>query len=307
MIELRQLRHILLLKEYKSFSNAARAANISQPSFSISIKKSEEILGVTLFNRTTNSVQITTEGKIIVDIASKMLETYSEGINSILKLKSPEHGVVKFGIDSFLARSIVDAFIPQMNTKYPNIRFEVKINSWYELIEALKRNEIDFLIVVYSRYEDFPSEVFDMEEMYVPQAGYFSRIDHPLAKMAKFDSRLLNNYQWVGNVVSPTWARWAIKVTDVEEHQLENMFLAKVNDYDKAIDLVKNNDAVGGHVLSELKTHEDNNKIKILDINWIIPHPKNVGIILSLKNVSKKESSKIFIKELQNYSQRWKM
>ena len=39
MVELRQLKHILLLAEHKNFSKAAKIANISQPSLSVSIKK----------------------------------------------------------------------------------------------------------------------------------------------------------------------------------------------------------------------------------------------------------------------------
>ncbi len=256
MVELRQLKHILLVNEFRSFSKAAEMAHISQPSLSISIKKAEEFFGSKLFLRKWNNIELTPQGKIVVEMAKKMLEIYTEGSSKLLNINSLKSGAVKFGIDSFLARTVMDNFLPDINEKYPEIRFEVNIDPWYKLIETLKREELDFIIVVFSSQSDFPDKYFNKKKMFVPKAGYFARRDHPLANLEKFDSRRLNEFQWVGNIVSPTWAKWALKVTDVTEEQMRDMFLARVNDYDKTIDLVQKNDAVGGHVYDELIPHE---------------------------------------------------
>ena len=37
-------------------------------------------------------------------------------------------------------------------------------------------------------------------------------------------------------------------------------------------------------IYDELIPHEKAGKIKILDLDWLIPHLKNIGIILSLKS-----------------------
>ena len=306
MVELRQLKHILLVNEFRSFSKAAEMAHISQPSLSISIKKAEEYFGSKLFLRKWNNIELTKQGEIVVEMAKRMFEIYTEGSLRLSEINSLKSRTIKFGIDSFLARSVVNGFLPKMYEKYPENRFEVNIDPWYKLIEALKRKELDFIIVVFSNKSDFPDKYFSKKEMFVPMAGYFTRKDHPLANLKNFDSRRLNEFQWVGNIVSPTWAKWALKATDVTEEKMKDMFLAKVNDYDKTIDLVQKNDAVGGHVYDELIPYEKSGKIKILDLDWFVPHPKNIGIIVSLKSKKYSPACKRLIEEIQEYSKKWK-
>ena len=304
MVELRQLNHILLLAKLKSFSKAAEAAHISQPSLSVSIKKAEDIMGVKLFVRKSKQVELTEEGMQIVEMAKKMLQTYSKGTAAISKSGEKNRGVVRIGADPFLSRTLMEDFIPLMNKKYPNIRFHVSINPWHELIELLKQKEMDFIIVVYSDVTDFPDKYFNKLKMFVPKVGYFTREGHPLAGK-RIDSRKIGEFPWVGNVVSPHWARWALIATDVTEEQMREKFLTKVNDYDKTIGLVKENDAIGGHVYQELIPHEKAGKIKILDIDWYIPHPKNIGIILSLNDKGFSPACKLVLNEIQVFSKRW--
>lgn len=304
MVELRQLNHILLLVKHKSFSKAAVAAHISQPSLSISIKKAEEILGVKLFVRTSKQVVLTEEGKQIAEMAKMMLQTYSKGTAAISQPGEKNRGVVRMGADPFLSRTLMEDFIPLMNRRHPYIRFQISINPWDELIELLKQKVLDFIIVVYSDFTDFPDKYFNKLEMFVPKTGYFTRAGHPLAGK-KIDSRQIGEFPWIGNVVSPHWARWALIATDVTEEQMREKFITKVNDYDKTIGLVKENDAIGGHVYQELIPYEEAGKIKILDIDWYIPHPKNIGIILSLNNMEFSPACKLILDEIQVYSKRW--
>lgn len=296
----------MLVHQFKNFSKAANKANISQPSLSISIKKAEESLNTKLFTRGSKLVETTSQGRIVVKMAKQIIENYDKGIQELDSLIANKSGNVSFGIDSFMSKTIMQDFIPLMNKKYPGIRYNININPWHKLVEALQRGELDFAIVVYSSRADFAQDVFAFEEMYVPKAAYFTRKDHPLSKIRKPDSRSLNQYPWVGNVVSPTWAKWALEVTDISTEKMQEIFLAKVNDYDTTIDLVQSNNAVGGHVYNELLPHVKQGKVSIIDFDWLVPHPENIGTILSLKKKALCPNSKLFVKEIQEYSQQWK-
>ena len=107
MVELCQLKHIILLSEFKSFSKAARMAHISQPSLSVSIKKAEENFGTDLFVRKSRTVETTVHGKVIVAMAKKIFENYSTGIEELNNITDVKTGLVKFGVDSFLSRKII--------------------------------------------------------------------------------------------------------------------------------------------------------------------------------------------------------
>ncbi|MDF4316903.1 LysR family transcriptional regulator, partial [Vibrio parahaemolyticus] len=50
-MESKQLKHFLAVAEHGNITHAAKALHIAQPALSISIKKFEQSLGVTLFRR----------------------------------------------------------------------------------------------------------------------------------------------------------------------------------------------------------------------------------------------------------------
>ena len=63
MVEFRELHYFVKVAEHKSFSKAAEVLHIAQPALSRQIKKLEQHLGVSLFGRTGNDVQITPIGR----------------------------------------------------------------------------------------------------------------------------------------------------------------------------------------------------------------------------------------------------
>ncbi|MGH8440901.1 MAG: helix-turn-helix domain-containing protein [Pseudomonas sp.] len=62
-IDLKRIRHTVLLSEELHFSRAAERANLSQTAFSRSIQSLEADLGVRLFDRDTRSVMLTAAGR----------------------------------------------------------------------------------------------------------------------------------------------------------------------------------------------------------------------------------------------------
>ena len=62
---LTEMRYIVALARERHFGRAAEACHVSQPTLSIAIKKLEEELGVSLFDRSSNEVITTEAGKRI--------------------------------------------------------------------------------------------------------------------------------------------------------------------------------------------------------------------------------------------------
>lgn len=308
MVDLRQLKQILLLAECKNFSKASELACISQPALSVSIKKAEEYFNTKLFTRESKEIELTAQGEVIVKMARKVLESYSEGNLELTNMNSLKNGIVQFGIDTFLSRQVIGHIIPKIHKDFPGISFQINTNPWCDLIEDLKKSEIEFLIAVYSNKSDFPASNFDTIEIAIPLPTYYVRKNHPLTKMKEIDSRLLKNYQWAGHAVSPTWAKWAIEVTGNTELNIEkNQFLVKLKSNTEAIEVVINTDAISGHNYEELKPYVDSGKIQILEnINWLIPHPENIGVIVTKKGKQLSPATELTIKEIQEYSKRWK-
>ena len=73
-MNLRDLKYIIAVAETRHFGKAAERCFVSQPTLSGQIKKLEEELEVTLFERTNRSVEITPVGNAILSHARLILE-----------------------------------------------------------------------------------------------------------------------------------------------------------------------------------------------------------------------------------------
>ena len=74
MIELYVLRQFAAFAEAGTLSEAAEILHLSQPALSRNMKKLEEDLGVTLFERKKNKLELNQNGTYVLDLARTLLE-----------------------------------------------------------------------------------------------------------------------------------------------------------------------------------------------------------------------------------------
>ena len=73
-MNLRDLKYLVAVADARHFGKAAARCFVSQPTLSGQIRKLEDELGVTLFERTNRSVEITPAGAAILAHARLVLE-----------------------------------------------------------------------------------------------------------------------------------------------------------------------------------------------------------------------------------------
>lgn len=71
---LTELRYLVALAREKHFGRAADECNVSQPTLSAAIKKLEEHLGMTLFERRPREVRVTADAEPVIAQAQRVLE-----------------------------------------------------------------------------------------------------------------------------------------------------------------------------------------------------------------------------------------
>ena len=71
---LTELKYIVAVARERHFGRAAEACFVSQPTLSVAIRKLEDELGVTIFERGGNEVGITEIGQRLVSQAQKILD-----------------------------------------------------------------------------------------------------------------------------------------------------------------------------------------------------------------------------------------
>ena len=78
MMELYLLEQLIAFSRQGTLSGAAEKLHISQPALSQSMKKLEESLGVSLFERSKNKIALNENGIMAVQLGEKLLEQSRE-------------------------------------------------------------------------------------------------------------------------------------------------------------------------------------------------------------------------------------
>jgi len=109
---LSELRFVVALAKEKNFRRAANKCFVSQPALSLAIKKLEEELNVSLFERSRTEVTITEIGEKIVEQANIILEQV-EKIKSFAKSGGdPLDGLIKVGMIHSVGPYLLPQIIP---------------------------------------------------------------------------------------------------------------------------------------------------------------------------------------------------
>lgn len=91
MIEFNQLEHLVSIAKNKTISKAAEELLISQPGLTRSMQRLEDDLGVSLFNRKKNKIELNENGKLAVEFAQNLLAEREEMIKELTKTKSKSY------------------------------------------------------------------------------------------------------------------------------------------------------------------------------------------------------------------------
>ncbi|GGY02861.1 LysR substrate-binding domain-containing protein [Paludibacterium paludis] len=144
---LTELRYIVAVAREKHFGRAAQSCFVSQPTLSIAIKKLEDELAVTLFERGGPEIAVTEIGERIIEQAQRVLEEADA-----IKRLAGEHqnelaGPLKLGVIFTISPYLLPRLIPALRILAPEMPLIIEENYTVRLAEMLKRGEVDAIIV----------------------------------------------------------------------------------------------------------------------------------------------------------------
>ncbi len=120
-MELRQLQYALQIAIDKNFSRAAEKLHIAQPSLSQQLSKLEKELGVLLFQRTTNSVEVTYAGTRFVEKAQKILDMVEQLKQEMEDISQMRKGKLVVGSLPITGAHVLPLVLPVFQERYPEI------------------------------------------------------------------------------------------------------------------------------------------------------------------------------------------
>ncbi len=146
-MNLRDLHYITTLAQTRHFGRAAERCNVSQPTLSMQIRKLEEYLGVTIFERASREVLITAVGERIIGHAQRMLQD-SEAIRSIARTAQDIYGGdFRLGAFPTLAPYYLPQLVPAITKKLPSLKLWLVEEKTAELLARLKSGALDAALI----------------------------------------------------------------------------------------------------------------------------------------------------------------
>lgn len=176
-MNLRQLKVFQAVAEEGNFTRAARQLNIVQPAVSNTIKNLEEELGFMLFSRKDKSVQLTTEGEVLLKNARLVLGQLKKAELEMVELLEMERGEVRMGVTDTLGMYYLPKIIKPFKKKYPRIKFSIKVFGFRKMLQLIEENQIDMGTVI---MDDIPKNMNSCH-FFTDEIVACSPKSHPLA------------------------------------------------------------------------------------------------------------------------------
>jgi LysR family hydrogen peroxide-inducible transcriptional activator len=149
-MNLREIHYILTLAETRNFGRAAERAHVSQSTLSGQIRKLEDELGVTIFERTNRSVEITPTGQLILQHARLLMEQ-ADAIEQVARAhQDPLAGPLRIGAIPTLSPYLLPLILLPLRERLPQIKLILIEEITETLLKRLEQHEVDAALLATS-------------------------------------------------------------------------------------------------------------------------------------------------------------
>jgi LysR family transcriptional regulator, hydrogen peroxide-inducible genes activator len=143
MVTLRQLRYLSALAKHGHFGRAAEACAVTQPALSMQIRDLERALGVALVERRPGEVMLTDIGREISRRGEEVLAASRDLVDFARHRSGLLTGSLMLGVIPSLAPYLLPRILPLLQTKFPELRLELRETQTSQLVEDIKSGALD--------------------------------------------------------------------------------------------------------------------------------------------------------------------
>ena len=145
---LQQLTYFLAAVEHGSFSAAAEALHMAQPSLSEQIRRLEAELGVPLFARAGRRLELTEAGRMLQPQAERTLDAAREAQESVREVRDVTGGTVEFGTFGSAHHYLLGGLVQDFRARHPSVRVRVVGQNSAEVADAVREGRLEAGLVV---------------------------------------------------------------------------------------------------------------------------------------------------------------
>jgi len=147
-VTLQQLTYFLAAAEHGSFSAAAEALFMSQPSLSEQVRRLEDELGVPLFIRLGRGLALTEAGRTFLPHAERTLADAEQAAASVAEVRSLRAGTASFGTLGDAGYYLLGDLAADFHARYPDVRLRIVGQNSSEVADQVRQGKLEAALVV---------------------------------------------------------------------------------------------------------------------------------------------------------------
>jgi LysR family transcriptional regulator, hydrogen peroxide-inducible genes activator len=141
------LRYLIAVADLGSFSKAAAACSVAQPTLSAQVAQWESRMRVTVFERTRGAVRLTATGERVIAEARSALDSLRRLEDAAVSAKPPFFGPVRLGMIPTVGPFVIPLICPPLERAFPELSLPIAEQQTDQLLDQLERNRLDLLLI----------------------------------------------------------------------------------------------------------------------------------------------------------------
>lgn len=203
-MDMRELRSFVLLAQQLHFGRTARLLNLSQPALTKQIRRVEEDLGCSLFQRGKHGTKLTSAGEQFLEEAKPVVSGFDRLVEAGRRLSRGDSGRLRIGF-GFHTFELVPRLIARLRQLVPGVEISLRDMSTAEQTEGLRAGRIDAGFVRASVSKEFETMPVIHDRLIL-----VTSTDSRLPEKATLRDCVEEPFVLISNERAPTFRRHAI-------------------------------------------------------------------------------------------------
>lgn len=146
---LRQLKYLTAVVEEKHFGRAAERCFVTQSTLSAGIQDLEELLEISLLERSNRKVLTTAIGREVAERARHILSLSDDLVDLAQSEKNPLSGRIRVGLIPTISPFLLPKVLPTVRSTYPELELLLIEDQSERLLDQLETGEIDVAVLAF--------------------------------------------------------------------------------------------------------------------------------------------------------------
>lgn len=143
-LDLTTLRSFVAVADHGGVTRAAGMLNLTQSAVSMQLKRLEELLDVSLLDRSNRKIALTGSGEQLLTYARRMVSLNDEVVGRLTD--DLFEGEIVLGVPHDVVYPVIPRVLKSFNTAHPRVKVQLISSSTMTLHEKLVRGDVDLML-----------------------------------------------------------------------------------------------------------------------------------------------------------------